>query len=157
VASNPLIPVIAGLLVGVLFVGFFSLNFQAPPKPDPCSISNMMKPSTMHSINPNLVYVQYGPIDPETKMDPFFRDRINCMIEHGETRQYGVIIIVADENKDLLIKTLTEDHGVKEYGRGKALSFVTANVPIQEIPKLGQYDFVGIIGDGEAKISPHGA
>lgn len=86
--------------------------------------------------------------------EPGFYDKVSCLIEYGETRSYSVIIIVAEQNKDLLIERLKLDHGATQVVRGLQLSFVTAKIPINEIPNLANYDFIILVADGERKLQP---
>ena len=60
----------------------------------------------------------------------------------------------SNENKDNLIYKLINNHGVTKYNRAETLSFVTALVPIEHIPKLAEYDYVYKIGDGEKILKP---
>lgn len=86
--------------------------------------------------------------------EPGFYEKVSCLIDYGETRPYSVIIIVAEQNKDLLIERLKLDHGATQVVRGLQLSFVTAKIPITEIPNLANYDFIILVADGERKLQP---
>ena len=87
------------------------------------------------------------------KFDGQFYEKVISMIESGENRHYSTIIIVPDEGKQLLQKLLEDVHNAKNVSRGEVLSFVTANIPIQEIPELADYEFIIRIGDGEEKLT----
>jgi hypothetical protein len=83
--------------------------------------------------------------------DDVFYGKILSMIELGEPRSYGIIMIVADQNKDKVENLLKTKHNATGIGVGQRLSFVTAQVPVQEIPKLADYDIIARIGDGEER------
>jgi len=74
------------------------------------------------------------------------------LIEQGETREYDLIFYNTDA--DLLEDVLRENHGVTKFSKGSYLSFITASVPVQEIPKLANYNFIGEINDGEQIACP---
>ena len=59
---------------------------------------------------------------------------------------------VSRDNKQKLVSDLLEKHNVTEYYEAKSLSFVTARVPVQEILKVANYDFVHRIEDGDLKV-----
>jgi subtilisin family serine protease len=59
---------------------------------------------------------------------------------------------VAKNNKDSL-EDILKTIGVTEYYKAQRLSFITAKIPVGEISKLSDYNFVGIIGDGEQKMN----
>ena len=78
---------------------------------------------------------------------------------------YDVIILVkkveengvdrktmAKYNKNYLENVLQNIHGVTEYYKAKELSFITASVPLSEISKITDYNFVKRIGDGQNEI-----
>jgi len=74
------------------------------------------------------------------------------LIEKGETREYDLIFYNTDA--DLLEDILRENHGVTKFNKGSYLSFITASVPVNEIPKVANYNFVGQINDGEQILCP---
>jgi len=74
------------------------------------------------------------------------------LIEQGETREYDLIFYNTDA--DLLEDALKENHGVTKFSKGSYLSFITASVPVQEIPEVASYNFVGQIDDGEQIACP---
>jgi len=61
---------------------------------------------------------------------------------------------VSKQNKDLLENALINEYDVNQYYKAKHLSFITASVLPEEIPKLVQHDFVSLIGDGELVPAP---
>lgn len=109
------------------------------------------------------------PPEPDSirKYDRGFYEKISTLIDKGKTHEYEVIILVkktpegnldaksvAKKNKDNLAVALTKNHNVKNLYKAQILSFITASVPIPEIPKLADYDYVFGIGDGESPIFP---
>lgn len=80
-------------------------------------------------------------------------DFYNIIITVKKIEQNGIDKrIVAKNNKDKLEHVLLKHHGITDYYRAQSLSFITANVPISEISRLADHDFVGGIGDGQRKI-----
>ena len=59
---------------------------------------------------------------------------------------------VSNGNKNKLVYDLVTNHDVSKYFRAQHLSFVTAQVPIDEIPKLASYEHVVKIGDGRLEV-----
>ncbi|HUT06473.1 MAG TPA: S8 family serine peptidase [Nitrosopumilaceae archaeon] len=103
------------------------------------------------------------------KFDSGFYDLVQEKIQNKTqtTEYYDVIIMVkkveeegldkktvANNNKNKLEYVLRNHYGVTEYYKAETLSFITARVPISEIPRLADQDFVGILGDGEIEIKP---
>lgn len=88
------------------------------------------------------------------KFEPFITD-IQKSIDEGETRLYSIIIIPwdADNNKKRVTQLLKSCHGAENVHAGTILSFVTAKIPITEIPKIAQYGIISMIGDGEKQIT----
>ena len=105
-----------------------------------------------------------------TKFETDFYEKINNVINtkitlsdtFTELEYYGIVILVnnvnnfgsydeniSQQNKNDLEDLLINIHGAKDVVKGQNLSYVTAYIPIQEIPKLSFYDFVHIIGDGQ--------
>lgn len=104
-----------------------------------------------------------------SKFDQEFEKKINDMINVGERHEYNVIIYlkkvaengfdaksIVAKNKDKLEERLRNIHGVTELYKGHTLSFITAKIMLQEIPKLADYDYVMKIGDGEIQTVPLG-
>lgn len=85
----------------------------------------------------------------DKKFDSGLLDKVFALIDIGETRDYSVIMWVSDENKDQVVAILTDCHGASNVFKADRLSFVTANVPLYEIPKLSGYGMIGKIGKGE--------
>lgn len=105
--------------------------------------------------------------DSKVKFDLGFYEKVLDMINAGETREHTVIVyvkkapmngedakLVAKKNKDKLEDAMIKIHRAKNVYKAQILSFVVASVPIQEILKLAEYDFVLRIGDGELKGGP---
>jgi len=92
-----------------------------------------------------------------SKFDSGLYEKIRDLLKAGETRHYSIIIWVADigdvkQKKDMLECALINNHGAKDVYKGQALSFVVADVPLEEIPKVAWYRFVDAIGDGEEEF-----
>ena len=101
----------------------------------------------------------------EEKFDPFFHDKIKGLIggeisgaSADEDGLYNVIMVVnggtdneIQENKDALVKLL-EDIGAKNIKPAVVLAFVTADIPIQEIPSITGLAQIMQIGDGELPV-----
>ena len=97
-----------------------------------------------------------------TKFDPYFYDKVRSMIggeisgaDADDDGLYNVIMVVNGQddntiqsNKDSLVKLLKEI-GAKDIRPAMVLSFVTADIPIQEIPKITTIAQIMQIGDGE--------
>lgn len=105
------------------------------------------------------------PQDKKQKFDQGFYEKIHDKINAGETREYNVIVyvkkipvngedakIVAKKNKDKLEDVMIKIHKAKNKYKAQVLSFVSASVPLKEIPRLADYDYVAEIGDGELKV-----
>ncbi len=88
------------------------------------------------------------------KFDSGLFDRIGEMLEANVTGSYSVLLIVSDVDKRAVEQILTDCHGAKDVGAGETLSFVTASVPLGEIPTLSAYDEVQRIGAGELFVIP---
>lgn len=85
------------------------------------------------------------------------------MKNHGETRDYKVMIFVhpdltpdssdglndAKKNKDTLEKDLLTSHRAKNIYKAQVLSFIAAEVPVDEISEIAKYDHVSEVGDRE--------
>lgn len=98
------------------------------------------------------------------KMEPSFYSKIQQMLAAGETRDYKIMIFVnpdfnevptdmddTKKNKNKLEKELLNLHKAKDVYKAQILSFVAAEVPVKEIFKLAQYDYVSLIGDREVQ------
>ena len=107
--------------------------------------SSRLKPSEILLISPDDTRVKKFDSD-------VFYGKILSLIKLGETRSYGIIMIVSDQNKITVEDILKTKHHATNVFAGERLSFVTAQVPLQEIPKLADYDVISLIGDGEQKI-----
>lgn len=111
----------------------------------------------------------------EYKFDDGFYQKIQGLIpedpEEGDygvydgTRYYDVLIVVsrddgddrgadetARENKDAVVKQL-ELVGARNIVSAESLSFVTASVPVADIPGFSLHDEVYAIGDGELPVT----
>ena len=63
--------------------------------------------------------------------------------------------VVAQENKENLASILRDTHGATDIYVAEKLSFVSATIPVSEIPKLSEYEnIVSRVGDGEQKVFP---
>jgi hypothetical protein len=143
--SYPLVILISALgFVAIMVTLSYSFQDARAPVIDPCASP---KQADTSEVSKNI-----------TKLERGFYDRIVCLMDNGIDRKYSVMIIVprdsenktvAQENKILLIEALENKHNAENVNAGTILSFVTAEVPIREILKLVDYEFVGIICDGE--------
>lgn len=75
-------------------------------------------------------------------------ERIMELINAGVTRDFGLVFFGGD--KDQTVEVLKK-HNATNISKGERLSFVTASIPVREIPKIMAYDFVGIIGFGGSR------
>ena len=114
-------------------------------------------------------------VDVSYKFDNGFYDKIQGLIletpQDGDfgvydgTRYYNVIIIVtrddgdgrdpeetARENKDAIVKRL-ELLGARDIIPAESLSFVTASIPVADIPGFSLHDEIYALGDGELAIT----
>jgi hypothetical protein len=95
------------------------------------------------------------------KIEKGFYERIGEKIANGATEDHNIVVGLkrnftnhdgslndAKENKDNIEKELLSKHSAKNIHKLKYLSFVYADVPIREIIKIAEYDYVTIIGDG---------
>ena len=101
----------------------------------------------------------------EEKFDPFFYDKVKSLIggeisgaSADEDGLYNVIMVVngvtddeIQENKDALAELL-EEIGAKNIKPAVVLAFVTADIPIQEIPDITGLAQIMQIGDGELPV-----
>ncbi len=85
---------------------------------------------------------------------------------HDGTRYYDVLIIVvrddgdndrdadetARENKDAIVQKL-DLLGARNIAAAESLSFVTASIPVADIPGISLYDEVYAMGDGEIPVT----
>ena len=112
----------------------------------------------------------------EYKFDGGFYDKIRGLMAEapqdgdpgvydGE-RYYNVMIVVgrddgdgrgsdetAKENKDAVVKRL-QLLGARDIMAAESLSFVTASVPVADVPGFSLHDEVYAIGDGELPVTP---
>lgn len=156
-----------GILIG--FVIIFSMfdNYTSFAQTVNSSITNS---TNQNAINSSMVYDHLRVIsksDPKLKFESDFIKKINEMKNAGETRNYDVIIFVkkmaekgldaksvAKLNKDKLEQILEINHHATNVQKTNTLSFVIASIPLNEIEKIADYDFVAGIGDGELKTEP---
>ena len=112
----------------------------------------------------------------EYKFDEGFYQKIQDLIKetpqegdpgvYDGTRYYSVILVVtrddnddrtgdetAKENKDALVKRL-ELLGARDIVAAESLSFVTASIPVGEVPGFSLHNEVFKLGDGELPIFP---
>ena len=61
--------------------------------------------------------------------------------------------VAAQKNKDLLESMLTNQYGATNIYKAKKLSFVTADVPVYNIPQLSTLNAITNIGDGQIPLS----
>ena len=101
----------------------------------------------------------------EEKFDPFFYDKVKSLIggeisgaSADEDGLYNVIMVVnggtddeIQENKDALVELL-EEINAKNIKPAVVLAFVTADIPIQEIPSITGLAQIMQIGDGELPV-----
>ena len=111
----------------------------------------------------------------EFKFDDGFYEKISRIIEEPQlsgdpgvfdgARYYNVILVVsrgdgpdpdmvARENKDALVERL-EALGARDIAAAESLSFVTASIPVAEVPGFSLHDEVFKLGDGEIPVVPH--
>ena len=83
------------------------------------------------------------------KIDPGLLDQIRSLMDANVTRTYSVLLFTAESHKSTVTEILTECHGATDIVPGKALSFVTARVPLGEIPYLSAHGEIRAIGAGE--------
>ena len=136
-----------------------------------------LESSTISDIEPTDNTV--GPVanvGAEYKFDEGFYQKIQDLIKetpqegdpgvYDGTRYYSVILVVtrddnddrtgdetAKENKDALVKRL-ELLGARDIVAAESLSFVTASIPVGEVPGFSLHDEVFKLGDGELLFSP---
>ncbi len=112
-------------------------------------------------------------VDIPAKFDGGFYDKIQSIISdvpqdgdygvHDGTRYYDVLIIVARsddknaeetarENKDIILQKL-DLLGARNIAAAESLSFVTASIPVADVPGLSLYDEVYAMGDGETPVT----
>ncbi len=115
-------------------------------------------------------------VDVPSKFDGGFYDKIQGLISevpqdgdygvHDGTRYYDVLIVVARddgdddrdadetarENKDAIVKRL-DLLGARNIAAAESLSFVTASIPVADVPGLSLYDEVYAMGDGETPVT----
>ena len=110
----------------------------------------------------------------EFKFDDGFYEKISRIIEEPQlsgdpgvfdgARYYNVILVVsrgdgpdpdmvARENKDALVERL-EALGARDIAAAESLSFVTASIPVAEVPGFSLHDEVFKLGDGELPVFP---
>ena len=92
------------------------------------------------------------------KFDPGFYDRVQCLInlqesEQLDTRYYGTTLIIYGNENKRFIENILEEIGARSIYVA-SLSFITADIPIHDIPKLSTYQQIYAIGDGEGVILP---
>lgn len=115
----------------------------------------------------------------EQKFESGFYDKIQDKISLKENREsngssvsddikYHYVVFLVDRmpknnldshsiiqiNKNNLEKILQDNYGATEIYKGKILSFVSAKIPIDEISKIADHDYVSLIGDGEIELKP---
>ena len=111
----------------------------------------------------------------EHKFDGGFYDKIQGLMAEAPTdgdpgvydgeRYYNVLIVVgrddgdgrgsdetAKENKDAVVKRL-QLLGARDITAAESLSFVTASVPVADVPGFSLHDEVYAIGDGELPVT----
>ena len=116
-----------------------------------------------------------GSTGAEYKFDDGFHQKIQGLIteepvegEYGVydgTRYYDVLIVVsrddgddrnpdetAEENKDAVVKRL-ELLGARDVISAQSLSFVTASIPVADVPGFSLHDEVYALGDGELPVT----
>ncbi len=115
-------------------------------------------------------------VDVPSKFDGGFYDKIQSLISevpqdgdygvHDGTRYHDVLIVVARddgdddrdadetarENKDAIVKRL-DLLGARNIAAAESLSFVTASIPVADIPGFSLYDEVYAMGDGETPVT----
>jgi hypothetical protein len=160
--QKPILTVLIGFLIilSISNVSSFEQNFN----------SSYFNSSRVILTNPNSINTSITSAthivksDLSLKFEPGFYKKIRDMRNAGETREYSVIFMVkkadgigvnakmvAEINKNNLEDALTHIHSATNVKQTKILSFVTARVPLAEIPKIASYDYVVGIGDGELK------
>ncbi len=130
--------------------------------------------STIDDHLPGNVTGPVGNVDGSYKFDDGFYDKIQSMIntkpQNGAPNVYDdytyhdVIFVisqddgdqrdsdeVATENKNALTKRL-DNVGAHNIRQGEILSFVTASVPVTELPGLSLHDEISGIGDGALAV-----
>ena len=113
-------------------------------------------------------------VDAQYKFDGGFFDKVRGLVNevsqdgdfgvYDGIRYYSVIIVVtrddgdnrdpdevAKENKDAIIERL-ELIGARDIVAAESLSFVTASIPVADIPGFSLYEEVYRLGDGEIPI-----
>ncbi len=147
----------------LIFSTFQNYSFSESQVNIPPFLRGLPEPNVSSSNNTGFLMTP----ELEKKFDPGFEKKINDMINAGKTREYATIIVVkkaaengltADQvakmNKEKLVDALINVHKATILYVGQKLSFVAANVPLKEISKLTNYDYVIAIGDGEGKLEP---
>ena len=83
------------------------------------------------------------------KFDPGLFERIGKMLNANVTNSYSVLLTVSDGENQAVEQILVGCHGATDVVATGSPSFVTAGVPLVEIPTLSAYDEVRQIGAGE--------
>jgi len=106
------------------------------------------------------------------KFDIGFYDKINSKInlQNEETEYYTIIVFLKNDDPDVypkgfapksksfvnkisLANNLEKYHGATDVYVGHTLSFVSAKIPVSEIPVIADYENIFILGDGESPIN----
>lgn len=166
-----LIPIFAIFLGITLLLGSIPPSVsdpEIPPFANPNAVSHMSETAT--DVLDNLPEPK-SDNERKKKFDVGFYDKIQQKIKHEyDSTEYHTVIIYlktddislypegliqksrAMVNKDLLAYNLEKVHDGKNIFKAKELSFVSAQIPVKEIPKLADYEFSYLIGDGESKV-----
>ena len=148
----------------MIFAALLSITVTTPSNADDIIVDQLPD----NSVGP------VGNVDGSYKFDDGFYQKIQQMIDtkpqdgapnvHDGKIYHTVVFVVArddgdlrssdevaSENKEALAKRLA-DSGALNIRQGEVLSFVTASVPVTELPGLSLHDEIFGIGDGELEI-----
>jgi len=97
----------------------------------------------------------------KNKLEPRLWDKLKLLEANGTTRFYTITIsmikfrlVQGYEGRKKVAEFLKERHNATILSIGKVLNYINLRVRVPEIKGIASYDFVELVGDGEAIITP---
>ena len=101
----------------------------------------------------------------KSKFEPWFWEKVKALEANGTTRLYavglGIDCSAYENNKTAAYNFRTEvadllaqKHNATILSVGKVLSYISVEVSVPEIKNIAAYEFIELLGDGEAEIIP---
>jgi len=115
----------------------------------------------VNQLNDEIFFLNLSLDDPlvKNKLGPWLWDKLKLLEANGTTRFYTISISMIGlgaqgyEGRKGVAEFLKERHNVTILNIGEVLNFINLRVRVPEIKRIASYDFVELVGDGDAIVT----